>query len=83
MRPAGIWLFARGAQLPVAGIVSGLTVTPAGSPCTSTVTGPAKPLERVTCTYHAVRDPGPIIAFDGSHLSVKSGRAQSASRKYT
>src|SRR5207247_904822 len=63
-----------------AGTVSGFTVTPAGRPFTSTFTGPANPLVRATWTYHAVRDPGPIIAFDGSHLSVKSGRAQSASR---
>ena len=63
-----------------AGMVRGLTVTPAGRPRTSTFTGPANPLSRVTWTYHAVREPGPIIAFDGSHLSVKSGRAQSASR---
>ena len=60
--------------------MSAFTVTPAGKPCTSTFTGPAKPFDRVTCTYHAVREPGPIIAFDGSHLIVKSGRAKSHSR---
>jgi hypothetical protein len=63
-----------------AGIVSGLTDTPAGRFFTVTFTEPANPSSRATWTYHAVREPGPIIAFDGSHLSVKSGRARSASR---
>ena len=58
-----------------AGMVNGLTVTPAGNPFTSTFTGPANPLVRFTWTYHAVRDPGPIIARDGSTFSEKSGRA--------
>src|SRR5437773_185083 len=57
-------------------IVSGLADTPAGRPGTSIFTGPAKPLSRVACTYHAVLEPGPIIALSGSQRSVKSGTAQ-------
>ena len=37
--------------------VSGLTVTPLGSPLTSILTGPVKPPVRLRWTNHAVREP--------------------------
>src|SRR5207244_2775492 len=63
------------------GMVSGLADTPAGRPFTSTFTGPAKPCRRLTCTYHAVLEPGPIIALSGSPRSVKSGAAAPPARR--